>query len=172
GGLRGGAAAGLALASRGGATALAAGDRRELAGAYEDPEPRVALGLELSRRGLATAAIDVSDGLGIDAGRLARACGARAVLEEARLPVSPSLAAAARALGTDPLGWMLGGGDDYELLFAARPGDAGAIEGLSSADGPVARIGRLEAGSRAFADCRAGMRDIAASGWDHLEGRR
>src|SRR5262249_54023216 len=171
-GFPGRAGAGLALASRGRATALAAGDRRELAGAYEDPEPRVALGLELSRRGLATAAIDVSDGLGIDAGRLARACGARAVLAEARPPGSPSLAAAARALGTDPLGWMLGGGDDYELLFAARPGDAGAIEGLSSADGPVARIGRLEAGAGAFADGPAGMRDIAASGWDHLEGRR
>jgi thiamine-monophosphate kinase len=171
-GFPGRAAAGLALASRGGSTPLEAHYRRELAAAYEDPEPRIALGLELSRRGLATAAIDVSDGLGIDAGRLARASGVRAVIEEDRLPVSPSLAAAAGTLDADPIHWILGGGDDYELLFSARPEDAGAIEDLATVGVPVTRIGRLEAGSGAFAIGPAGERDISASGWDHLERSR
>jgi thiamine-monophosphate kinase len=171
-GYPGRAAAGLALVSRDAAGPLAAEHRCDLKDAYEDPEPRVALGLELSRRGLATAAIDVSDGLGIDAARLARASGVRAVIEEARLPVSPSLAAAAEALGADPLHWMLEGGDDYELLFAARPDDARAVEALASAAVPVTRIGRLEAGPGAVATGPRGERDISASGWDHFERRR
>jgi thiamine-monophosphate kinase len=171
-GFPGRAAAGLALASRGGSAPLGADHRREIASAYEDPEPRIALGLELSRRGVATAAIDVSDGLGIDAGRLARASGVRAVLEVDRLPVSPSLAAAARALEADPIRWILEGGDDYELLFSARPDDAGSIEALASAGVPLTRIGRLEAGSGAFASGPDGERDISAFGWDHLERSR
>lgn len=170
-GFPGRAAAGLRLASRNSNAAIAPDPERDLLDAYEDPEPRVALGLELSRRGLATSAIDVSDGLGIDAGRLARASGVRAVIEEARLPLSPSLAAAAKALGTDPLLWMLEGGDDYELLFAARPDDASAVEGLASAAVPVTRIGRLEEGAGAVAMGARGERDISASGWDHFERR-
>src|SRR5262245_16728291 len=170
-GFPGRAAAGLALASHGDAAKPLAA-QQELLEAYEDPEPRVGLGLELSRRALATAAIDVSDGLGIDAARLARASGVRAVIEDACLPVSPALADAAKALGADPLRWIFEGGDDYELLSAARPSDARAIEGLASANVPVTRIGRLEAGSGAFSAGPGGLRDISASGWDHLERRR
>ena len=171
-GFPGRAAAGLVLASRRGSTGLDPAYERELLAAYEDPEPRVALGLELSRRGLAMAAIDVSDGLGIDAGRLARACGAKAILEEALLPISPALEAAAGALEGDRAAWMIGGGDDYELLFAARPEAAAAIASLSTAEVPLTRIGRLEKGEGAVAVGSRGERDVSRSGWDHLERAR
>ncbi|HKF44692.1 MAG TPA: thiamine-phosphate kinase [Thermoanaerobaculia bacterium] len=171
-GFPGRAAAGLALASRKGPASLDARHARELLAAYEDPEPRVALGLELSRRGLAAAAIDVSDGVGIDAGRLARASGVRVVIEEKELPLSPALAEAAAALGTDPSAWMLAGGDDYELLFSARPESTDAIAKLSTAEVPVTRIGRLEEGEGAFGVGAGGLRDVSRSGWDHFGRRR
>jgi len=115
-GFPGRATAGLDLAGRGSASSAA---ERELLAAYRDPEPRVALGAALARAGAATAAIDVSDGVGVDAGRLARASGARVVLERTRLPIAPALADYAARAGADPVAWLLSGGDDYELLFTA-----------------------------------------------------
>jgi thiamine-monophosphate kinase len=142
---------------------------RELLAAYHDPEPQVALGLALARDGGATAAIDVSDGLGLDACRLARASGVRAVIETARIPISRALAQAAAAAGEDPVEWALSGGDDYELLFSAPAEAAERLEaGGLEWGAPVKSIGRLEHGEGAVAAGPLGERDLAASGWDHL----
>jgi len=170
-GYPGRAAAGLCLARRGREGRLAPEHARDLLAAYRDPEPRVALGLELSRRALWSAAIDVSDGLGMDAGRLARASGLRAVIEEARLPRSPALLAFGESEGKDPLDWILSGGDDYELLFAAPERARAAVEALASPEVPVTRIGRLEPGAGAVLRGREGDREIAGLGHDHFEGR-
>ncbi len=174
-GFPGRAAAGLCLARRlarrGNAPpGLSPDHEKELLDSYRDPEPRLALGLELAGRCLAHAAIDLSDGLGADAARLARASGLRAVIEKEKLPVAPALAAFCSLEGSDPLRWILGGGDDYELLFAAPRGaleTAGAL-----ADGvPVTRVGHLEPGEGAV--LRDGEResDIASLGHDHFERR-
>jgi thiamine-monophosphate kinase len=90
-----------------------------LARRYRLPEPRLALGVALS--GVATAAMDVSDGLAQDLGHICRASGCGAVVEAAALPLSD---AARAAVAADPalLSLALSGGDDYELLFAAPPG--------------------------------------------------
>ena len=96
---------------------------RELLEAYTEPEPRVLLGRSLARGPRASAAIDVSDGLGMDAARLAAASGVRLVIERERLPVAPALASFARIAGLDPIELVLSGGDDYELLFAIAPAD-------------------------------------------------
>ena len=80
---------------------------------YRLPQPRLALGRAL--RGVASACIDVSDGLVQDGGHLCRASGCGAVLEAALVPLSPSARHA-------PLRQLLTGGDDYELLFAIPPG--------------------------------------------------
>jgi thiamine-monophosphate kinase len=143
----------------------------DLLAAYRDPEPRVALGHELSRRSLWSAAIDVSDGLGMDAGRLARASGLRAVIEKARLPVSPALSAFAARGAADPLDWILSGGDDYELLFAAPARARRAIEALASREVPVTHVGHLEPGAGAVLRGREGDREIAGLGHDHFEAR-
>jgi thiamine-monophosphate kinase len=167
-GYPGRAAAGLRIASSGAARSdLGEGDR-ELLDAYLDPEPRVALSLALASAGIPRAAIDVSDGLGIDAGRLARASEARAVLDRGRIPIAPALAAWARREGADALDCALGGGDDYELLFAAAEEAEGEISRLA-AKLPVARIGRLEEGRGAVLRDSAGERAIDTLGYDHFE---
>ncbi|HYV40982.1 MAG TPA: AIR synthase-related protein, partial [Thermoanaerobaculia bacterium] len=139
--------------------------------AYRDPEPRVALGLELSRRNLWNGAIDVSDGIGVDAARLARASGLRAVIEKERLPVSPALETLASLQKKDPFDWILGGGDDYELLFAAPVSALAGIGRLASREVPITRIGRLEKGKGTVVSDRDRERDIASVGHDHFERR-
>lgn len=145
---------------------------RRLLGAYHDPVPRVALGAILARERLASAAIDVSDGVGIDAGRLARASGARIVLERERLPVSAHLRSFGSMEELDPLELLLAGGDDYELLFTASPGQTARLEERASAfDVLVTHVGRVAAGAGAvLSDGRGGERDVAQLGHDHLEG--
>jgi thiamine-monophosphate kinase len=174
-GFPGRAAAGLVLARRlrndVGGPAIAPEHAGELLAAYRDPEPRLALGLELSRRNLWSAAIDVSDGIGVDAARLARASGLRAVIEEASLPVSPALAAFGGIEKKDPFDWILGGGDDYELLFAAPESALAAIGTLASREVPITRIGRLEQGDGVLLRDSAKERDISSLGHDHFERR-
>jgi thiamine-monophosphate kinase len=91
----------------------------------DHPEPRVAAGLAL--RGLASAAIDLSDGLAADLGHVLRASGVGAELELGRLPTSRTLA---EHFAEDAARWrlQLSGGDDYELCFTAAPSQAFAIE--------------------------------------------
>ena len=172
-GFPGRAAAGLALEraraeSRPAPAGLSETDARELAAAFRDPEPRLALGLALAKGGLASAAIDVSDGLGVDAARLADASGLSAVLEAERLPVSPALAAFARSSGEDPIEMILSGGDDYELLFAVPPEKAREIPAAGPEGVPLHRIGRLEHGRGAVLRSAAGDRDVGGLGWDHF----
>jgi len=107
--------------------------------AMECPEPRVALGLGL--RGLATAAIDVSDGLLGDLGHILRRSGVSADVFAGALPLSPWLAARRRH---EQLDCILAGGDDYELIFTAPPERRAAVEALGACLGlPLSRIGRI-----------------------------
>lgn len=108
------------------------------------PSPRLAFGQAL--RGIARAALDVSDGLVQDAGHMARAAGLRVRIEAGSVPLS---LAARGAVADDPelMATILTGGDDYELLFAAPADAAGAVAGLSRQIGLAAsRIGHFETG--------------------------
>jgi thiamine-monophosphate kinase len=170
-GFPGRAAAGLWLTGHPDAT-VPAEFRRELVAALRDPEPRVEIGLRLARERLASAVIDVSDGIGIDAGRLARASGVRLVLEASRLPVAPAVSACARTAGADPLDWIVSGGDDYELLFTAPEPAASALARMANDTGvPVTRVGRVESGEGAVLKTGGRLVDVASSGYDHLEER-
>ncbi len=80
---------------------------------YYQPQPQLALGQAL--RGLASAAIDISDGLAGDLGHICRASGVGAVLDVSALPIS--LSAQSRADIAQQRQWALYGGDDYELCF-------------------------------------------------------
>ncbi len=100
------------------APTLDAAQRRWLLDRFLFPVPRLELGRKL--RGIASACIDVSDGLAADAGKLAAASGCAAILEIERLPLSPALRAHAGAAGAVRL--TLNGGDDYELCFTVAPG--------------------------------------------------
>jgi thiamine-monophosphate kinase len=144
--------------------------QKRLLAAYRDPAPRVTLGLFLAREDLATSVIDVSDGLGVDAGRVARASGVRLLLERSRLPLSAALVAFAAMEEIDPVDLAIGGGDDYELLFSVRPTDTSRLEEGAAALGvPVRAIGRVGAGAGVVLDGPGGPREIADLGHDHLE---
>lgn len=139
----GDAALGLKLLNGG----IAAADRAssaELIARYHLPRPRVALGVALV--GCASAAVDVSDGLAQDLSHICVASGVAGVILSARVPLS----APARVLLSRHDASMediLGGGDDYELLFTA-PRSARDEVGLRAraAGTEIARIGRIDAG--------------------------
>ena len=117
------------LAARGEAGRLAPEHIATLADRYRVPQPRLALGRALA--GLATAAMDISDGLVGDLGHICETSRVGASIEAARVPLSPA-ASAAIAVGLgEGLATVLTGGDDYELLFTAPP----------EADGRVAAVG-------------------------------
>jgi thiamine-monophosphate kinase len=100
--------------------ALNPGDKdavQSLVARFEYPTPRVAMGI--AARGIASAAMDLSDGLAGDLPKLAQASGLGAVVNVDKLPLSPALRALAPpAQARD---WALGGGEDYELLFTVAP---------------------------------------------------
>jgi thiamine-monophosphate kinase len=109
--------------------------------AMEQPQPRVALGLAL--RGLATSAIDVSDGLLGDLAHVLRRSGVGAEVQVDLLPRSDVLRAQPEALQRT---CALAGGDDYELVFTAPPAASAQIAAAAHAAGVgVTRIGRIGA---------------------------
>ena len=129
---------------RGHVPGLAQAHKDALIERYRCPEPRVACGPRLV--GLAHAAIDVSDGLAADLGHITETSGVAAVVEASSVPLSTA-AAAALELDSDLRDAVLGGGDDYELLFTAPPGAAAAVAALASELGlPLTAIGRIESG--------------------------
>jgi thiamine-monophosphate kinase len=133
----------------------------------------VALGTSLARERLATAAIDVSDGLGVDAARLARASGVRLSIDRDRLPISTALAAFAGAEGLDPVELAVGGGDDYELLFTVREADAPRVaERAAALEVPISAIGIATPGAGVVLVDAGGERDIGSFGHDHFETAR
>lgn len=130
---------------------------------YRRPQPRLELGVRL--RGVATAMLDVSDGLMADLGHILETSQVAAVVEAEGLPLSGPARDA-----PDPRAAALSGGDDYELLFTASPDHRGAIERIGSdLTLPVTRIGRIEAGHGLTAIDRDG-RPVTTSraGWTHF----
>ena len=131
---------------------------------YRYAEPRIALGRAL--RGRASAAMDVSDGLSGDLGKLCAASGVGARLDLERLPVSAQLAR--RHARADCERLVLFGGDDYELLFTVPREAAAALEAELSGSLPLHRIGVIETepGVRCLRDGRPER--VAGSGYDHF----
>lgn len=150
---RGGASAGDRLYVTGtlgdARAALAVMDDRGIGGGvlgdrYWLPEPRLAAGRLL--RGLASAALDISDGLVQDAGHIAAASGLGCRVETWRLPLSTALLERFPAATAQQ--WALGGGDDYELCFTVPPQRAAEVEAtLTAAGQPFACIGEMEIGN-------------------------
>lgn len=118
----GGAAAGLlALERPGSADGLPASVTELLRARQLTPAARLGAGAALAGAG-ATAMIDISDGLGGDATRLAESSGVGLRMDAASLPAQAGVAEVAAAVGEDPLRLLAGGGEDYELLAAVPPG--------------------------------------------------
>ncbi len=142
--------------------AQGAGDA-ELLARYWTPQPQLALGQAL--RGLASAALDVSDGLLADCGHIAEESAVLLVIDAERVPLTAALRAAA---GERALQLALTGGDDYVLAFTLPPA---ALPALQASGQPFHIIGRVAAGNGVRVLDRDG-RDItpAAGGYQHFGG--
>jgi len=135
------AAAGLGLIQQGGDVTSDAAHLRER---FRRPVARIELGARLGS--LATAAIDVSDGLYGDVGKLLAASRVGARIDVERLPLSPQLIAVAGRARAREL--ALAGGDDYELCFTTPAGAEAAIAGIAAElRVPLTRIGSVVEGS-------------------------
>lgn len=166
----GGAAAGLLLLESpqlGGAVEPSIAEALRLR--QTRPLPRLEAGIALARAG-ASAMIDISDGIGADAGHISEASEVRLVLEPERLPLAAGLAELAEAARLDALGMALAGGEDYELL-AAVPEDLAddALTAVTATGTACAVVGAVVAGAGAAVRRGAGE-EPAPPGWDQLGG--
>ncbi len=134
--------------------------------AHRRPQPRLEAGAALRAAGV-RCAMDVSDGLLADLGKLCATAGCGATVRADSLPVHPAL----RSLFPDmALGWAAGGGEDYELLFAA-PHDVmeRAVAALMLLGLPATDIGELVTDPDVRIVDGAGQSvTIQAPGWDHF----
>lgn len=158
--------AALAVAHRRGLLKLSEGEYMEAVMRLYEPIPRVKLGQAL--RGLATSAIDISDGLIGDLHHVCALSKVGATVELERLPVS---AIGARHVDT-PAGLtaVAAGGDDYELCFTAPANSRDSIEDLTEVLGvPLTRIGEIRKG-KGVSLLGAGGKPIAIDGrgFDHF----
>ena len=143
--------------------------RRRAIRAHLDPHPRCAAGRALGLTGLATSMIDLSDGLAQDLPRLCAASGVGAVVSLSALPID-RLASA--LFGPDKaLQLALCGGEDYELLFTARPACEPLVTALSRRLGlPIGRIGQILPRRAAIrtVDTKGRYRSLPAGGFEHF----
>jgi thiamine-monophosphate kinase len=137
---------------------------------YLHPEPRLRLGHLLARHKVATAAIDLSDGLADGLRQIATASGLGIEIDGVTLPVHPDTAAAVRAVGGDPVREALAGGDDYELLFTVPAKQKGPlravqrlIEGLA-----LTRIGVVTRTPGVAIIHPDGRREAVTGGYEHF----
>lgn len=134
------------------------------------PEPRLAVGQALLRRKLATASIDISDGLSTDLTHLCKSSNLRAEIDSAAIPIHPLVR---QLLPADPLQAALHGGEDYELLFSAPP----AVRIPRSLGGVgIARIGVLRSRNLrhpliTLIESNGERKPLIASGWEHFSRR-
>ncbi len=159
----GGAAAGLSGLKKWGRKRTSTAIPKRLAeqlSAHLFPEPRVAQGLWLRRRGIATAAIDVSDGLSTDLAHICEESGVAAQVDATLLPVHPAAS----------LEEAVHGGEDYELLFTvpARAHIQRMIEGV-----PATHIGKILRPRKDTPTVTlltdAGAKPLAPAGWQHFQ---
>jgi thiamine-monophosphate kinase len=155
----------LALAGYRGELALPATELDAAGMRMHAPTPRLGLGIGL--RGIAHAAIDISDGLVGDLGHILERSGVGARLEVDALPIGPMLRGQAQSLRR---AFALAGGDDYELCFTASPQHRDAVrEAARRASVPVTRVGCIVADSGlTLLDASGAAIELSLRSFDHF----
>jgi thiamine-monophosphate kinase len=158
--------AALALRHRHGEVRLKGKDLAACMARLDTPTPRVELGLALI--GLASSAIDVSDGLVADAGHIAQRSGVRLEMTYADVPGISAVMHLKDDKGVRNA--LLAGGDDYELLFTVPAAAAAQLDAVSGRLGlALTRIGHVVPGEGvAVLDQSGGVIDVGAGGYDHF----
>jgi thiamine-monophosphate kinase len=167
-GVLGEAAAGLEILKRG--LAPTPGLKEALVEAHLAPRPQLQAGRLLARQGLATALIDLSDGVATDLFHLCRASSVGARLPAATVPVSPRVQLAAPYLERAPLDLALTGGEDYLLLFTSPPGKIASLAQAFSRAGLLhpLLLGEITAGAGVILVTEGAEVDISGKGYDHF----
>jgi thiamine-monophosphate kinase len=132
------------------------------------PEPRVGWGIVLGEERLATAMIDLSDGLSSDLNHLCEASKVGALIDAALLPIDERVVELCGRRALDPLQLALHGGEDFELLFAVKPENVARLP--KRVDGvEIKRIGTIQSDSEGV-KISEGSRtwDLKPGGWKHF----
>jgi len=135
-----------------------------------EPQPRIELGQKLI--GIANSAIDVSDGLVADAGHIANQSGVKIIIDYEEIPVHEAIKN--RRFNQDIESSILGGGDDYELLFTAKAEHMLRINSIAAELGlPLTKIGRVTQGVGVeVCDGNGGLKKDFQKGFDHFATRK
>lgn len=171
----GGSASGLRLIERGARLQKSDSDEESnviqgLLLRHLKPEPRVGWGLVLGQEQLATAMIDISDGLSSDLHHLCEESKVGVVVRSGDIPVDPSVVEICGRRRLDPLMLALHGGEDFELLFTVSPENVARLP--RKVDGvPLTEIGEIENAAEGIR-ISEGVRvwDLKPEGWKHFEG--
>jgi thiamine-monophosphate kinase len=121
------------------------------------PQPRIEVGAFLQKKRLATSMIDLSDGLSTDLAHICEESGVGAIVDKSRIPIAPQ----------SNVDFALHGGEDYELLFTARPGKKipSIIKGVK-----ITEIGRITREKKLLvADKNGKIQKLKSRGWEHFE---
>ena len=164
----GGGAAGLEML-RAGPHAATDASQRGCVERYRRPTPRTRLGRAVAQARAARAAMDLSDGLADAVRQVAEASACGAVIDATALPIDPGARRWWEERGEDPVARALGGGDDYELLFAVPSKWRGRLRHARrhAADPPLTRIGVLTGTRDEYVVVREGRRELLTGGFEH-----
>ncbi len=171
----GGSAAGLRLIERGaplGKSDFSDPDARpmqELLMRHLQPEPRVGWGLVLGEEGLASAMIDISDGLSSDLHHLCKESGVGAAINSAQLPLDSHVVGLCGRRALDPLMLALHGGEDFELLFSVPRENTSRLP--TKVDGvPITYIGEIKAAAQGICVVEGSrIWELKPEGWQHFK---
>src|SRR6267142_1388312 len=136
------------------------------------PQPRVGWGIVLGEERLATAMIDISDGLSSDIAHLCEESNAVALIDASSLPIDRDVSMLCGRRALDPLMLALHGGEDFELLFTVRPDDVPQLP--KRVDGvAISRIGEVtnQSGSVRIAE-KNRVWDLRPQGFEHFSSSR
>ena len=134
------------------------------------PEPQLKLGRAIGEAGLATAMIDISDGLSTDVWHILDDSDVGATIHAVAMPIAECvLSVAAGARGIDPLTLALNGGEEYELLFTVRPDNHERVMALAKTLGAtITLIGEIVAEKQLHLERNGKIESIQPSGYEHL----
>lgn len=174
-GFLGDAAAGLRLIERGArlhddnATLTESNAIEHLLLRHFQPEPRVGWGLLIGDRQLATAMIDISDGLSSDLNHLCDESKVGALVDAHRLPIDQVVTEICGRRALDPLMLALHGGEDFELLFTVKPENVSKlpkrVDGIS-----ITRIGEIKEASQGVQIAEGSkIWNLEPGGWEHFK---
>ena len=140
----------------------------ELARRFDYPEPRLELGYAL--RGIASAMIDISDGLASELFHICKRSNVGAFIEESGVPIHPDAQMMALKFNLDPITCALSGGEDYELLFTIDPKDVDKVKYLPD----IYIMGEIvEAADGLKLHTKGGnIHELQAQGWRHFDPNR